>query len=273
MDVIEIQRWAYSQDLPKDSESIKHLLRSYSKIPDEDIDGHIRRVREAAWNVVHCPFVGRWKFLRLYDSRDPCYQQVVFRLRVAGSRDVFLDLGCGVGQVLRQLRAAGVEGPRLIGTDVQPRFVDIGYDLFRDRHCLGASFVVGDMADPDDARLDVLRGTVTIIYAGSFFHLFTWTQQLYIAKRLVGFLKPSTKNALIYGRHVGTSRPGESGAAGAKSPYLHDRDSFQRLWDEVGALTKTKWRVETEANGEPARLLERFERGSRPVLFTVYQIS
>lgn len=220
---------------------------------------------------MRCPFVGRWKFLRLYDSRDPCYQQVVFRLSVSGSRDVFLDLGCCVGQVLRQLRASGVQDPRLFGTDVQPRFVDIGYDLFRDRHRLDATFVIGDMTDPDDHRINALRGKVTIIYAGSFFHLFSWAQQLFIGKRLVGFLKPSTRNALIYGRHVGTTRPGGS-LAPMSSAYLHDRESFQRLWDEIGHLTKTKWKVEIEAIGEIACPLQRVGKGSQPVSFAVYQI-
>lgn len=216
--------------------------------------------------------MGRWRFLRLYDTRDPCYRQVVFRLSVSGSRDVFLDLGCCVGQILRQLRAAGVQGPRLIGTDVQPRFVDIGYDLFRDRDLLGALFVIGDMVDPDDNRLDELRGKVTIIYAGSFFHLFNWTQQLFIGKRLVSFLKPSTRNALIYGRHVGTTRPGGSSVS-MSSAYLHDCDSFQRLWDEIGDLTKTKWKVEVEAMGDLASFSHRVEKGSRPMSFTIHQIS
>ncbi|PHH86623.1 hypothetical protein CDD83_9978 [Cordyceps sp. RAO-2017] len=267
-----MQKWAYVQDVPDDIDPVRDLLRVYSGIPDEDLDSHLQRVRQDAWSVAHCPFVGRWKFLRLHDNQDPCYQQVVFRLSVSGSRDVFLDLGCCVGQVLRQLRAAGVQGSRLIGTDVQPEFIDIGYDLFQDRHYLGASFVVGDMVDPDDTRLDKLRGKVTIIYASSFFHLFTWTQQLYIGKRLVSFLKPHIRNALIYGRQVGTTRPGES-SAGMASAYLHDRDSFQRLWDEIGRLTKTRWKVEMEVVGEATYLLQRLERGSLPMSFTIYQIS
>ncbi|RDA83187.1 hypothetical protein CP532_6442 [Ophiocordyceps camponoti-leonardi (nom. inval.)] len=128
------------------------------------------------------------------------------------------------------------------------------------------------MVDPDDSRLDRLRGAVTIIYAGSFFHLFTWTQQLYIGKRLVSFLKPSTKNGLIYGRHVGTTRPGELSVSN-KSVYLHDRDSFQRLWDEIGGLTKSRWKVEMEVSQEAVCLLQRRQKHLRPVSFTVYQIS
>lgn len=228
--------------------------------------------RDDAWRITRFPCVGRWKFLRLTDRNDPCYQQVLFRLKVPRSSDAFLDLGCCVGQVLRQLRHDGVRGGQLFGTDIQSRFVDIGYDLFQDQDGFGATFVVGDMLDPDDARLDQLSHKVTIIYAGSFFHLFNWTQQLYVGKRLVGFLKRGTRNALIFGRQIGTSRAGPS-SFGSMSPYLHDKNSFQRLWDEVGFLTNTRWTVEMEAAGEKIRDLPRVEKDAQPVNFAIHQIS
>lgn len=230
------------------------------------------RKRENAWRISRFPCVGRWKFLRLTEQNDPCYRQVLFRLNVPRSNDAFLDLGCCVGQVLRQLRHDGVQGLQLFGTDVQSKFVDIGYDLFRDQHGFGGTFVIGDMLDPDDTRLDQLLHKVTIIYAGSFFHLFNWIQQVYIGKRLVGFLKHGTRNALIYGRHIGTSRPGVS-ALGGMSPYLHDKNSFQRLWDDIGDLTNTKWTVEMEPVGEKVMDLARVGKDAQPVNFTVHQIS
>lgn len=210
--------------------------------------------------------------MRLTEQNDPCYQQVLFRLNVPRSNDAFLDLGCCVGQVLRQLRHDGVRGVQLFGTDVQSKFVDIGYNLFQDEGDFGATFVVGDMLDPDDTRLDELSQKVTIIYAGSFFHLFNWTQQVYIGKRLVGFLKQGTKNALIYGRHIGTSEPGMS-SLGDMSPYLHNRESFQRLWDKVGNLTNTRWTVEIEPAGEKILDTPRLEGDVHPVNFTIHQIS
>ncbi|GAB0144812.1 hypothetical protein EsHS_00005269 [Epichloe bromicola] len=272
MDIIALQNWAYIPDLPDDIGPIRNLLLEYSKIPADDIDHHILRVREDAWKVSRFPCVGRWKFLRLTDHNDPCYQQVLFRLKVDGSNDAFLDLGCCVGQVIRQLRHDGVQGSRLFGIDLQSKFVDIGYHLFQDQNSIGATFVVGDMLDPEDTRLDELSHKITIIYAGSFFHLFNWTQQLYIGKRLVGFLKQGTKNALIYGRHIGTTNPGEASTSDA-SPYLHDKKSFQQLWHEIGDLTKTKWAVELEPAGEVLGGLPQVEKDAQPVNFMVHQIS
>ncbi|KAI1025668.1 hypothetical protein LB503_006758 [Fusarium chuoi] len=272
MDVMKVRDWTYLEDPPQDIGPARHLLEVYSKIPYSDLDGHIRRVREKAWCISQYPCVGRWKFLYIPDPKDPRYQQALFRLNVAGSRDVLLDLGCGVGQVIRQFRADGVDGAQLIGTDLQSKFIDVGYDLFQDRHSLNATFVAGDMLDPADKEMALLRGKITMVHAGSFFHLFNWVQQLYIGKRVVEFLKPGTKNALIYGRQVGTNHPGPSSTS-TRSAYLHDQSSFQRLWDEVGALTKTRWQVQVEPTGEPVSKVPGFSNHAFPVNFTVYQVS
>ncbi|KAG6014704.1 hypothetical protein E4U43_006241 [Claviceps pusilla] len=272
MDIVALQKWAYIPDLPDDIGPIRTFLHEYSKIPAADIDHHILRAREDAWNSSRFPCIGRWKFLRLAEQNDPYYQQVLFRLKLNGSSDAFLDLGCCVGVVLRQLRHDGVEGSQLFGIDLHAKFLDIGYDLFQDQDSLGATFVVGDMLDPEDTRLDVMLGKVTIIYAGSFFHLFNWNQQLCVGQRLVGFLKDGTKNALIYGRQMGTRKPGERAIGNASPPYLHDKHSFQRLWREIGDLTKTNWVVDLEPADVVLEGLAQHDKDVEPVNFMVHQI-
>lgn len=227
--------------------------------------------RDEAWKVARIPYIGRWKFLGLTDLNDPRYRQVLFRLSIRQSRDALLDLGCGLGQALRQFRADGVNGSQLFAIDAESRFIESGYSLFQDRHSLNATFLVGDMVDPDDTRPSKLNGLVTIIHAGSFFHLFSWSQQLHIGKQLVGFLKPGTKNALIYGRQAGTSTPRDV-LVNRSSPYLHNQESFQRLWDDVGSWTGTKWKVEMEDTGSVIPQLVKVDKTLRSVNFTIYQI-
>lgn len=113
------------------------------------------------------PFIGRWKFLTLSDAHDSRYQQALFRLRLSQSRDTLLDLGCGLGQALRQFRDDGVDGSRLFGLDSSSQLISSGYDLFQDRSSLDAHFTVGDIIDPDDPRLDELNGLISIIHAGA----------------------------------------------------------------------------------------------------------
>lgn len=217
------------------------------------------------------PFIGRWKFLRLAEPVDPYYQQVLFRLTLPKSSDCILDIGCGFGQALRQLRANGVAGSKLFGADVESRFINLGYDLFRDKETLGATFVTGDLLDPDDERLDMLSGLFTIVHADSFFHLLSWTEQLYAAKRLISWLRTDMKNNFIYGKHAGTMRPGDIAAAGSR-PYLHNSRSFQRLWDEAGRMTDTRWRVIVERNPEHGDDGIKMPDGVVSVNFAVHQL-
>lgn len=182
----------------------------------------------------------------------------LFRLLQAQTDDDetrLLDVGCCVGQVLRKLAFDGVASSRLFGTDVEPRFVDLGYDLFRDRDKFKGRFVTGDILsqskDQDQNQgkedaLDVLDAKMTFIHATSFFHLFTWDDQVRAASRMVRFLHPDRRDVMLFGRQVGTMLPRDNGKAGSDKVYLHNADSWQRLWDEVGERTGTRWRTTME---------------------------
>jgi hypothetical protein len=270
MDLLDAQRWSYVPEVPEDLTQIRELLVTYSHIPPSSCNQHLLRIRDDGWKVARLPSIGRWKFLGLIDRADPSYKQVLFRLTLSHSKDVLLDLGCCVGQVIRQFRSDGVKGSRLIGTDIEPKFIDIGYELFQDSAKLQATFVVGDMLDPADRRLSSLCGKVTMIHAASFFHLFTWTQQLYAAKRLVSFLKRGTRNAVIFGKQVGTLDPSRQ-VATVPRPYLHDQASFQKLWDEVGKLTATKWSVHMEPYGH-VNAAPGVDKDSMLTQFIIYQL-
>lgn len=159
-------------------------------------------------------------------------------------------MGCCVGQVLRQLTFEGVDSSRLYGTDLEPRFLDAGYDLFKDRDKCNATFVAGDMlsqngqTDEGDERLKVFDGKMNIIHATSFFHLFSWENQVRAAMRMVRFLDADDPDVVIFGRQVGTTTPGDREGAGGSKKFLHNAVSWQELWDEVGKATGTAWRTE-----------------------------
>ncbi|KAI8296917.1 hypothetical protein K4K61_000524 [Colletotrichum sp. SAR11_59] len=241
-DVPAEQTWMYEKELPEGYEASRALLRDYSGIPAGEMDNHIRRIRDSLWKVFHYPCIGRWRFLLLADPQDALYQKVLGRLTQADSGDTLLDLGTCVGQALRQLAHDGVDSSRLYGADVQREFLDIGYDLFRDKGRFRGTLVAGDVLDPADTGLSVLNGQISIIWANAFFHLFDWKQQVMAAERIIKFLKPGLQDGLVFGRHLGTTEPKESDNRGRRM-YLHDQDSFQHLWDEVGAKTGTKWKV------------------------------
>lgn len=171
----------------------------------------------------------------------PEYPEIISRIKAG---DVFLDAGCCFGQVLRHLLYDGVPAENLIGTDLYPKFIEQGYDLFRDEGKCGLKFVTGDMLDHSDTSLDVLHGKVDIIHGTFLFHLFNHEEQIKLATRLVKFFKPDAKNALIVGRHTGQAEPldpFETWTLDKLKRDLHTPSTWQALWDEVGEMTGTKW--------------------------------
>lgn len=146
--------------------------------------------------------------------------------------------------------ADGVRGENLYGADLRLEFLELGYELFQDKGSLKAHFLEGDVLE-DDANaeggreLGKLDGTIDIIHAASFLHLFAWEEQVQAGMRMVRLMKGGS---LVFGRQAGSTRPGGYARRtdGSRSRYRHDPDSFRRLWDVVGEKTGTKWGVTAE---------------------------
>ena len=226
--------------------------------------------RASAWKQFKHPTFGRWKFIRLVDRYDCVYQQALRRLKDPTTSDVLLDLGCGVGQVVRQLLCDGVQASRVYGLDLEDHLVQLGYLLFRDKSTLDGRFVAGNMLDQRDGAVRQLHGKITLVHASSFWHIFSWPQQVAIAVRIIDLLQPGTKHALVFGTQVGTTRPGEMAGASSQS-YLHNQLSFQKLWDEVGRLTKTRWTVQVETAKEKLEQIPGFSKEVRLTRYAVLQ--
>ncbi|KAI1473634.1 hypothetical protein F4774DRAFT_415635 [Daldinia eschscholtzii] len=247
----------YIEELPPDIEPIRRFLEKYSGIRTKDVDDHIHEIRDRLWEIYPYVCVGHFRFLSLKFTLDPSYKIALNRLLAPKSDATFLDVGCCVGQVLRQLAFDGVDSSRLYGTDLEPRFLDAGYDLFKDQNKLKATFVAGDMLShsgqngEDDGKLKVLYGKMNIIHATSFFHLFTWEDQVRAASKMVKFLNADDPDVMIFGRQVGTTTPGDREGARKSKRFLHNATSWQELWDEVGKETGTAWRTEVNEIEEP----------------------
>jgi hypothetical protein len=132
------------------------------------------------------------------------------------------------------------------GSDLEKEFTDIGYDLFLDGGTLKTTFINADIFDTlsDLSKLD---GQMDVVHAASFFHLFDWNQQLQIAKRVIALLKPRP-GSIVVGRQTGTLKSGEAErkSESDKPRFMHNAESFIKLWEEAGEETGTKW--ETEAS-------------------------
>lgn len=170
---------------------------------------------------------------------SPIYPEVLSRVRQG---QTFLDLGCCFGQDIRKLVYNGAPSDNIIGVDLEPHFLKLGYDLFCDRETLKARFYTGDIFDEN--FLGDFRGKVDIIFVGSFLHLFTFDQQQLIVAQLVKLLRPR-KNSLVFGRHLATTAQGGTTAANACgwSLYHHSSGTIRQLWH---AAPEGEWEVSSE---------------------------
>ncbi|KAF9888755.1 hypothetical protein FE257_008330 [Aspergillus nanangensis] len=249
MDTSPVQRdeWkakSYDEELPDNIGPFRELLENYSKIPPEEVDQHLRDIRDKGWAIHRYPCIGHWTFTSLRGLDHPLFQNIVKRLKEPGSQDAFLDVGCCVGQVLRKLAYDGVDPARIYGTDLHQEFLDLGCDLFNDRENFGPeSLIAADLLDPNDEGAKKLDGKVTFIHVANFLHLFDWDQQVLAATRMIKFLKPEVRDAVILGAQLGSSKPGTFTAVTGNTRFLHDLETFQSLWDEAGRETGTKWKV------------------------------
>lgn len=128
------------------------------------------------------------------------------------------------------------------------------------------------MLQPHSA-LDRLHGKVDILYAASLLHLFGWEKQLVVCEAMVRLLKP-VKGSMVVGRQVGNLKAHEDVSTtriSSQSTWVHNEDSFKRLWKEVGEKTGTQWSVDVDmskpfdVSGSKMWLPE----GSRGIIFTV----
>lgn len=58
------KKW-YLERIPDDVAwpATRELLKSYSKIPEADVEEHVYKIRDRAWNVCDYPCIGQFGFL------------------------------------------------------------------------------------------------------------------------------------------------------------------------------------------------------------------
>jgi SAM-dependent methyltransferase len=222
---------AWFDEKPTESQipqASRHLLETYSGVPPEDVFDHIVNLRNEAWEIFPYPCIGQFRFLEAGITECEEYNEVVERLR-KGQK--LLDMACCFGQTIRQLVADGAPGENIYGCDLQRGFIDLGYKLFKDQDKLQTKFLVADIFDPASPLKD-LQGTLDIVYAGSFFHLWGLQQQKEVSKAVALLLCPSA-GSLILGRQMGAVKAAEKTSA-TGTMFRHNVDSFKKMWKEIG---------------------------------------
>lgn len=252
---IETQAWPWykSEIGPRLKPRTRKLFETYSKIAPDHVESHLHAIRDRAWSVQKYPCIGQWMFLINRTPNLPYYKDIITLLKAGAS---ILDVGCCFGQDLRYMAADGAPTQQMYASDIVPEFWDLGFDLYLDAHSMKAHFLKADILeanilDPASPYAQ-LSGKIDIVLVNQVFHLFDWERQLKAAKNMVCLSRPGTwvvgyqiGSVVAGARRVKTTTGGPSGAAGSKSRFFHNPETWQDLWRLVGKETRTEWMIES----------------------------
>ncbi|KAG9734020.1 hypothetical protein E4T50_07201 [Aureobasidium sp. EXF-12298] len=262
----------YQAELEDVNPQARSVLETYCKIPLDEVVPHVLKIREKAWEVFPYPCIGGFRFLDMPLAGFDAYPEIVRRLK--SGNDKYLDLGCCFGQDIRRLVADGVPDEALIGSDLHQGFLDLGYDLFKDKETLRTKFIAADVFEAQ-SKLTPLEGNIDILHTSSFFHLFGYEGQKKVARRVVQLLKPK-KDSLLVGRQVGNikAHEEESSASGSGNMFLHNVESWKQMWKEIGEETGTQWKVEAtlEEWSLPREKASWHREGTKRIFFSVRRL-
>ncbi|EME41738.1 hypothetical protein DOTSEDRAFT_73949 [Dothistroma septosporum NZE10] len=220
---------------------VKELFHKYTGIPEDQIVQHVVDVRDRAFKIFPYPCIGQFNFLDFGVSKAPKYKDVLEGVKAGKT---LLDVGCCFGQDLRKLTHDGADSKNLMGFEMKKEFTDLGYDLFRDRDSLKSNFVFGDFFAPIP---DLEGKQFDYIHASSFFHLFSWDDQVTILEKFLGLLK-QRHGTMVFGRQACVPKAGvlrHEKARGGEM-FRHDKASFKRMVEEAtkGAWAEGRFEVE-----------------------------
>ncbi|KAL8938709.1 MAG: hypothetical protein Q9216_003746 [Gyalolechia sp. 2 TL-2023] len=231
----ELKRNGWYHDLPDSeliNETVQELFEKYSQIERENVLPHILSIH-------------------------PSYPQVLAALKDSAHPFMLLDLGCCFGQDIRKLVYDGAPSEKLVACDLNSKFFDMGYELFRDRERLKTPMLAGDIFR-DDGPLAEMQGKLDFVHASLFLHLFTWEKQVEASKQIIKLLKPQP-GSIVLGRQTGNMLAQERRMPSLGNAWRHNEKSFRKMWEQVGVETETRWDIwvkadEMEGKHEEARV-------------------
>jgi hypothetical protein len=195
-------------------------------------------MRDKAWSIRGYPCTGFGVWLVPYITTSLAYQTIIERLRHG---EVLLDIGCFIGNELRELVYGGAPSDNMYALDVISHW-EIGYEMYRDKSTFKAQFIEGDFLKAQDVpQLKPLEGKVDVFITCAILHLWTYETQVEFLKTVVGFSKPQS---MIVGWNLASQKPYDLSFSPGRSMRLHDKESFTQLWKEIGEQTGTEWEVE-----------------------------
>lgn len=148
----------------------------------------------------------------------------------------YLDIGCCLGQDIRKLVMDGAPAGNLYGAELHAPFIDLSYELFRDRG-LASTFMEADaLVLSGDGPLAKLRGEVDFVHLGMVLHVFGLEKQRTLLENCLALLRPG-RGSMILGTAVGDIE----GAQAPAGHYMHSDETFKAMCADISERTGVKF--------------------------------
>jgi len=174
--------------------------------------------------------------------------------------DSFLDIGCCFGQDIRKLAYDGAPTDRCTAVDLEPGFFPLSEALFLDSGRLSARFVGADILHTDDAIWVELQGTIDIVHASSFFHLFGLPKQRLIAEAICRLVAPVPGSVTLGLQLAAAGEAEEIPVVNEEElTYCHSPATMQALWHDAAGVSGLdgkglEWKVEVTKQEKPEEM-------------------
>ncbi|KAG1177670.1 hypothetical protein G6F70_001384 [Rhizopus microsporus] len=195
------------QDRPMIDDLTLDLYHTYCGMNDrQELERHLMSIKKQLFAVSKYKCIQKYKFAfsrvyyRFFYNRILKYGQELVRM---GQEPFLLDIGCCTGTDLRKLYIDGYPKSYLIGVDVDPAYIQCGFQLFKDMDTCPIKFIVADLFTDE---LCEYTKKIFVAHAGSIFHLFTSMEMNQeFVRRIKRLIKPG---GILAGGHVISNRSG-----------------------------------------------------------------
>jgi hypothetical protein len=167
----------------------------------------------------------------------PSYPKIVARLSSDPSAR-HLDVGCCLGQDIRKLILDGCPSQKITAIELEQPFIDLGYDLFKDREKMHTQFLTTNIVTDTDV-VKGFEGKMTSIHMGFVFHLFDRGEQKIVLSNLLKMLVTDGSGILL-GHCVAHADGVMQPAMLGKMTFRHNLETWKQLCEEVEEETGVK---------------------------------
>ncbi|KAI7937085.1 hypothetical protein MJO28_015984 [Puccinia striiformis f. sp. tritici] len=205
------------------------------------------------------------------------------------TRKIFMDIGAGMGNDLRQVIHHGWNRNDVLGVDVDSEWSALGYKLFRDQKTPVPNFI-GNILTPEVLNVSIptkvapissidlhtlkdlnsLKGRVNFISSNQLFHFFNETEQRRLAERCALLLSNEPGSA-IFGMQVGGS---QKGVQTSIKTFVHSPMTWEEMWVSVFGPNKVKVVSELVETSQEDHLVQLFPdcKGIKRLYWSVTRI-